>query len=91
MSDTTSIAVTGPTTYRGNRIRQLEIERDELRVAIHEVLITGKSYTLSNSHTVTASDVADMQSRLSAVNQELADLMTRRPYTPLRREPTKFY
>lgn len=91
MSDTTPVTIVGATTYRGNRIRQLERERDELRVAIHEVLTTGKSYTLSNSHTVTAADVADMQSRLSAVNQELANLMTRRPYTPLRREPTKFY
>ena len=80
-----------PATYRGTRIRQLEQERDDLREALHTVLTTGKSYTLSNSHAVTRADVADLQSRLSAVNQELRDLMTRIPYQPLRREPTKFY
>lgn len=80
-----------PATYRGTRIRQLEQERDDLREALHTVLTTGKSYTLSNSHSVTRADVADLQSRLSAVNQELASLMTRTTYQPLRREPTKFY
>lgn len=92
MADTeTTIEVTGATTYRGTRIRQLEQERDDLREALHTVLTTGKSYTLSNSHAVTRADVADLQSRLSAVNQELASLMTRTTYQPLRREPTKFY
>lgn len=88
---TTPLAVTGATTYRGRRIQQLEQERDDLRAALHTVLTTGKSYTLSNSHAVTRADVADLESRLSAVNQELADLMVRTPYRPLRREPTKFY
>lgn len=79
-----------PATYRGTRIRQLEQERDDLREALHTVLTTGKSYTLSNSHAVTRADVEDLQSRLSAVNQELASLMMRIAYQPLRREPTKF-
>ena len=79
------------TTYRGRRIQQLEQERDDLRAALHTVLTTGKSYTLSNSHAVTRADVADLESRLSAVNQELADLMTRNPYQPVRRVPTKFF
>ena len=90
MSDT-PVAVTGATTYRGRRIRQLEQERDDLREALHTVLTTGKSYTLSNSHAVTRADVADLESRLSAVNQELAELMMRKPFRTLRREPTKFY
>lgn len=80
-----------PTTYRGTRIRELEAERDDLRKALHTVLTTGKSYTLSNSHAVTRADSAWIEARLSAVNAELADLMLRRPYTGLRREPTKFY
>ena len=88
---TTPVAVTGATTYRGRRIRQLEQERDDLREALHTVLTTGKSYTLSNSHAVTRADVADLESRLSAVNQELAELMMRKPFSTLRREPTKFY
>lgn len=89
-TDTTPVTVTGATTYRGTRIRQLEHERDDLREALHTVLTTGKSYTLSNSHAVTRADVADLQSRLSAVNQELASLIARTQYQPLRREPTKF-
>jgi len=87
----TGVILSGATTYRGTRIQQLEQERDDLRAALHTVLTTGKSYTLSNSHAVTRADVADLESRLAAVNQELADLMTRRPYQPLRRVPTKFY
>lgn len=90
-AEPTSAGATSPTTYRGTRIRQLEQERDDLREALHTVLTTGKSYTLSNSHSVTRADVADLQSRLSAVNQELASLMMRTAYQPLRREPTKFY
>lgn len=86
-----SVAVTGATTYRGRRIQQLEQERDDLRAALHTVLTTGKSYTLSNSHAVTRADVAEVESRLSAVNQELAELMMCRPFSSLRREPTKFY
>lgn len=88
---TTPIAVMGATTYRGRRIQELEQERDDLREALHTVLTTGKSYTLSNSHAVTRADVPEIESRLSAVNQELADLMMRTPYQPLRRVPTKFY
>lgn len=93
MSDNTgeAVAITGATTYRGKRIQQLEQERDDLRAALHTVLTTGKSYTLSNSHAVTRADVADLESRLSAVNQELADLMMRRPFEPVRRVPTKFF
>lgn len=87
----TGVILSGATTYRGRRIQQLEQERDDLRAALHTVLTTGRSYTLSNSHAVTRADVADLESRLSAVNQELADLMVRTPYRPLRREPTKFY
>ena len=90
MADT-DITISGATTYRGRRIRQLEQERDDLREALHTVLTTGKSYTLSNSHAVTRADVADLESRLSAVNQELAELMMRKPFSTLRREPTKFY
>lgn len=86
-----SVAVSGATTYRGKRIQQLEQERDDLREALHTVLTTGKSYTLSNSHAVTRADVADLESRLSAVNRELADLMMRRPFEPLRRVSTKFF
>ena len=86
-----AVAVTGATTYRGRRIQELEQERDDLREALHTVLTTGKSYTLSNSHAVTRADVPEIESRLSAVNQELADLMMRTPYQPLRRVPTKFY
>ena len=90
-AEPTSAVQAPPATYRGTRIRQLEQERDDLREALHIVLTTGKSYTLSNSHAVTRADVADLQSRLSAVNQELAGLMKRTAYQPLRREPTKFY
>ena len=98
--NTTSASAAEPTaqvqaqpaaTYRGRRIRQLEQERDDLREALHTVLTTGKSYTLSNSHAVARADVADLESRLSAVNQELAELMMRKPFSTLRREPTKFY
>lgn len=86
-----AVAVTGATTYRGRRIQELEQERDDLREALHTVLTTGKSYTLSNSHAVTRADVPEIESRLAAVNTELADLMMRTPYQPLRRVPTKFY
>ena len=91
VAEPTSAGATSPTTYRGRRIRQLELERDDLRAAIHTVLTEGKSYTLSNSHSVTSADVADIESRLAAVNQELAELMMRKPFSTLRREPTKFH
>lgn len=85
-----AVAVTGATTYRGRRIQQLERERDELREALHTVLVEGKSYTLSNSHGVTRADVPEIEARLAAVTEELAGLMLRTPYQPLRRVPTKF-
>jgi hypothetical protein len=73
------------------RIRQLQQEISELTQAVQTVLTTGKSYTLSNSHAVTRADVADIQSELAAKKQELAALLTRRTFQPLRHEPTKFY
>lgn len=95
MSDTdtttTPVTISGATTYRGRRIQELEQERDDLRAALHTVLTTGKSYTLSNSHSVTRADVPEIESRLAAVNAELADLISRRSFSPLRRVPTKFY
>ena len=90
MSDT-PVAVTGATTYRGQRIQQLQIEIAELQTAVHEVLTTGKSYTLSNSHAVTSADVADIQSQLASKKSELCALLSGRSIHPLRREPTKFY
>ena len=90
-AEPTSAVQAAPATYRGRRIRQLEQERDDLRAALHAVLTEGKSYTLSNSHSVTSADVADIESRLAAVNQELAELMMRKPFSTLRREPTKVY
>ena len=90
-AEPTSAVQAAPATYRGRRIRQLEQERDDLRAALHAALTEGKSYTLSNSHSVTSADAADIESRLAAVNQELAELMMRKPFSTLRREPTKFY
>lgn len=90
MSDT-PVAVTGATTYIGRRIRQLETEIAELRTAVHEVLTTGKSYTLSNSHAVTRADVADIQEQLASKKAELSSLLSGHHFSPLRREPTKFY
>ena len=90
MSDT-PVAVTGATTYIGRRIRQLETEIAELRTAVHEVLTTGKSYTLSNSHAVTRADVADIQEQLASKKAELSSLLSGHSFCPLRREPTKFY
>lgn len=91
MSDTTSVTVSGATTYRGQRIQQLQAEISELEQAKTAVLTTGKSYTLSNSHAVTRADIADIESEISAKKSQLAALLTRRPYQPLRREPTKFH
>lgn len=90
MSDTT-VSVTGATTYRGQRIQQLEQQIAELEQAKNDVLTTGKSYTLSNSHTVTAADIADIQSELAALRTELAALLRGSVYQPMRLEPTKFY
>ena len=87
---TASGAIT-PTTWRGQRIVQLQQTIAELETAVHTVLTTGKSYTLSNSHSVTRADVSDIQTELAAKKSELAALLTRRQYTPLRHEPTKFY
>ena len=103
MSDTTTsasaaeptasgpISVTGATTYRGRRIQQLEQEISELETAVHTVLTTGKSYSLSNSHAVTRADIADIEAQLAAKKSELAALLSHHAYRPLRREPTKFY
>lgn len=103
MSDTTTsasaaepthagpISVTGATTYRGRRIQQLQQEINELETAVHTVLTTGKSYTLSNSHAVTRADVSDIESQLAAKKQELACLLYNRPFNPMRHMPTKFF
>ena len=88
---TTPVAISGATTYRGTRIRQLQAEISELQAAVTAVLTTGKSYTLSNSHAVTRADVADIQSELAAKKQELSALLTRGQYQPIRLEPTKFF
>ena len=88
---TTPITITGATTYRGQRILQLQQEISELSTAVQTVLSTGKSYTLSNSHAVTRADVADIQSELAAKKQELASLLSRSTYQPIRLEPTKFF
>ena len=80
-----------PATYRGRRIQELQAQISELSTAVHTVLTTGKSYTLSNSHAVTRADVADIQSELAALKSELAALLCRRQYEPLRHVPTKFY
>ena len=90
MSDT-PVAVTGATTYRGRRIQQLQEQIAELETAITTVLTTGKSYSLSNSHAVTRADVSEIQSELAAKKQELASLLTNRPFQPLRHIPTKFF
>lgn len=94
--DTTSASVaeqttTGPTTVRGRRIQELTQKIAELQDAVHTVLTTGKSYTLSNSHAVTSADVADIQAELAALRQELAALLTGSNYHPMRLEPTKFF
>ena len=90
MSDT-PVAVTGATTYRGRRIQQLQEQIAELETAVSTVLTTGKSYSLSNSHAVTRADVSEIQSELAAKKQELASLLTNRPFQPLRHIPTKFF
>ena len=90
MADT-DIPITGATTYRGRRIQELQSQIHDLTEAVHTVLTTGKSYTLSNSHAVTRADVADIQSELAALKAELAALLGRTSYNPLRLEPTKFF
>ena len=90
MSDT-PVAVTGATTYRGRRIQQLQEQIAELETAVSTVLTTGKSYSLSNSHSVTRADVSEIQSELAAKKQELASLLTNRPFQPMRHMPTKFF
>ena len=97
MSDDTSSAsvaeqtTTGPTTVRGRRILQLQLQIAELQDADHTVLTTGKSYTLSNSHAVTQADVADIQAELAALRSELAALLSGSSFQPMRLEPTKFF
>lgn len=88
---TTSVTVSGATTYRGRRIQQLQQEIAELETAVTTVLTTGKSYTLSNSHAVTRADVADIQSELAALRSELASLLRGASFSPVRLEPTKFH
>jgi hypothetical protein len=90
-TDTTPVTITGATTYRGMRIRQLEQQIAELEAAKSAVLTTGKSYTLSNSHAVTRADIDDIQSELAALRTELAALLRGSVYQPMRLEPTKFY
>ena len=93
MPDSTdsTVTVTGATTYRGRRIQELTQQIAELQDAVHTVLTTGKSYTLSNSHAVTSADVADIQAELAALRSELAALLTGSNYHPMRLEPTKFF
>ena len=93
MPDSTdsSVPVTGATTYRGRRILQLQLQIAELQDAVHTVLTTGKSYTLSNSHMVTRADVADIQAELAALRSELAALLSESSFQPMRLEPTKFF
>lgn len=90
-AEPTSAGATSPTTYRGQRIQQLQQQIAELQDAVRTVLTTGKSYTLSNSHAVTRADIADIQSELAALRTELAALLRGSVYQPMRLEPTKFY
>lgn len=90
MSDT-PVAITGATTYRGRRIQQLQEQIAKLETAVSTILTTGKSYSLSNSHAVTRADVSDIESQLAAKKQELASLLTNRPFQPMRHMPTKFF
>ena len=80
-----------PQTVRGRRIAALQLQIAELQDAVHTVLTTGKSYTLSNSHAVTRADVADIQAELAALRAELAALFSGSSFHPLRLEPTKFF
>ena len=93
MPDSTdsSVPVTGATPYRGRRILQLQLQIAELQDAVHTVLTTGKSYTLSNSHAVTRADVADIQAELAALRSELAALLSGSSFQPMRLEPTKLF
>ena len=84
-------ASTTPSTARGRRILQLQLQIAELQDAVHTVLTTGKSYTLSNSHAVTRADVADIQAELAALRSELAALLSGSSFQPMRLEPTKFF
>ena len=83
--------LTTPSTVRGRRIQELQAQIHDLTEAVHTVLTTGKSYTLSNSHAVTRADVADIQSELAALKAELAALLGHTAYHPLRLEPTKYF
>ena len=78
-------------TVRQRRILQLQSEIGELETALHAVLTTGKSYTLSNSHSVTKADAVDIREQLSALRTELAGLLQLAgSFTPLTLVPTKF-
>lgn len=80
-----------PQTVRGRRIAALQLQIAELQDAVHTVLTTGQSYSLSNSHAVTSADVADIQAELAALRAELAALLSNHTFHPLRHVPTKFY
>lgn len=86
-----TVTISGATTYRGQRIQQLQQQIAELQEAVTTVLTTGKSYTLSNSHAVTSADVTDIQSELAALRSELAALLRGGSFSPMRLEPTKFF
>ena len=86
-----SVAVTGATTYRGQRIQYIQRRITELERAAYTVLTTCRSYTLSNSHAVTRADIADIQSELAALKSELAALLRGSAFQPMRLEPTKFF
>lgn len=90
-SDLSSSSAAAPLTVRQRRIKQLEHEIGELETALHTVLTTGKSYTLSNSHAVTRSDASSIREQLSALRTELAGLLRMGgTFTPLTLVPTKF-
>ena len=94
MSDTTPVTISGATTtqtVRQRRIMQLQAEIGELETALHTVLTTGKSYTLSNSHAVTRADATSIREQLSALRTELTGLLhLSGTFTPLTLVPTKF-
>lgn len=91
-TNTTSVPISGTTmTVRERRIKQIQSEIGELEEALHTVLTTGKSYTLSNSHAVTRADVSSIREQLTALRTELTGLLhTPGAFTPLTLVPTKF-
>lgn len=91
MSDT-AVPVTGSTmTVRQRRIQQLQSSIAELETALQTVLTTGKSYSLSNSHSVTRADASSIREQLTAMRTELTGLLhTYGTFSPLTMVPTKF-